>query len=128
MTRPRPTTDGRFTFDVLRADGPVLVDFYADWCRSCQLLDPVLDIAPGTRHLIRTGMADGREVAFFADDIQVPLAAGLLIIVAGWFIASLIERGLAAQGRNQVRTAICLSFTLPPAKLLATFVCSEQSI
>jgi len=43
MTRPRSTTDARFTFDVLRADSPVLVDFHADWCRSCQLLDPVLD-------------------------------------------------------------------------------------
>jgi thioredoxin 1 len=43
MTRPRTTTDARFVFDVLRADGPVLVDFYADWCRSCQLLAPVLD-------------------------------------------------------------------------------------
>lgn len=43
MTRPRTTTDARFAFDVLRADGPVLVDFHADWCRACQLLDPVLD-------------------------------------------------------------------------------------
>jgi thioredoxin 1 len=43
MTRPRTTTDARFTFDVLRADAPVLVDFHADWCRPCQLLDPVLD-------------------------------------------------------------------------------------
>ena len=34
MTRPRTTTDGRFTFDVLRAEGPVLVDFHADWRRS----------------------------------------------------------------------------------------------
>lgn len=43
MNRPRATTDARFTFDVVRADGPVLVDFHAGWCRSCQLLDPVLD-------------------------------------------------------------------------------------
>lgn len=42
-TRPHSTTDARFAFDVLRADTPTLVDFYADWCRSCQLLDPVLD-------------------------------------------------------------------------------------
>jgi len=36
--------------------------------------DPALDIPPGTRHLIRTGWVDGREVAFLTEDIQVPLA------------------------------------------------------
>lgn len=36
--------------------------------------DPLLEIAPGTRHVIRTGIVDGREVAFFSPDIQVPLA------------------------------------------------------
>ena len=36
--------------------------------------DPALDIPPGTRHVIRTGEVDGAEVAFFSDDIQVPLA------------------------------------------------------
>ncbi|MCY3547555.1 MAG: acetamidase/formamidase family protein [Gemmatimonadetes bacterium] len=36
--------------------------------------DPALDIPPGTRHVIRTGEVDGREVAFLSDDIQVPLA------------------------------------------------------
>ncbi len=35
--------------------------------------DPALDMAP-IRHVIRTGEVDGRGVAFFSDDIQVPLA------------------------------------------------------
>ena len=35
--------------------------------------DAPIDMPRGT-HVIRTGMADGREVAFFAPDIQVPLA------------------------------------------------------
>ncbi len=35
--------------------------------------DPQIDMPRGT-HVIRTGMADGREVAFFSPDIQVPLA------------------------------------------------------
>ncbi len=36
--------------------------------------DPAFEIPPGTRHLIRTGWVDGREVAFLSDDIHVPLA------------------------------------------------------
>ena len=36
--------------------------------------DPQLDIPQRTRHVIRTGEVDGREVAFVAQDIQVPLA------------------------------------------------------
>ena len=36
--------------------------------------DPALDIPPGTRHVIRTGMSGDREVAFFAEGIEVPLA------------------------------------------------------
>jgi len=36
--------------------------------------DPELDVAPGTRHLIRTGEAEGREVAFLSGGAQVPLA------------------------------------------------------
>ena len=35
--------------------------------------NPVLDIPPGTRHVIRTGMSNGREVAFFTPSIEVPL-------------------------------------------------------
>ena len=36
--------------------------------------DPLLDIAPGTRHVIRTASVSGRQVALFAPDIHVPLA------------------------------------------------------
>ena len=35
--------------------------------------DEALDIPRGTRHLIRTGVVDGRQVALFAPDIHVPL-------------------------------------------------------
>jgi thioredoxin 1 len=89
------------TFDqaVLQADGPVLVDFYADWCGPCQRLAPVLD-------RVAQDLTDGRIVKIDVDNspglaarYNVQSIPTLLVFVDG----QVVERTRGVQSEQELR-------------------------
>jgi thioredoxin 1 len=67
-------TDKSFEADVLDADRPVVVDFWAPWCGPCHALEPVLE---------RLENQAGGRVAFAKLNVdQNPLAAARYEVLA----------------------------------------------
>jgi thioredoxin 1 len=57
-TNVQPVTDAVFTSQVLEADRPAVVDFWAAWCPPCRVMNPVIEELA----------AEHPELAFFAMD------------------------------------------------------------
>ena len=60
------TSDAAFDIDVLKADNPVLVDYWAEWCGPCKMIAPILDEVSkdydGKLRVARMNVDENRDV------------------------------------------------------------------
>ena len=91
------TTDN-FEQEVLQAQQPVLVDFYADWCGPCQMVSPIVDEIAGERSDIKVCKVNVDEQMELAQSFGVSSIPTLVVISGG----KLVKHAVGAQPKSAI--------------------------
>lgn len=87
-----------FQAQVLESDKKVLLDFWAPWCRPCQMIGPVMEEVAQLRPDVLVGKVNIDEEMELASQFQVMSIPTLVVLEKG----QTIKREVGARGRDAI--------------------------
>ncbi len=105
MSNPREFTDANFRSEVLDSDQPVLVDFWAAWCRPCLVVGPTIEeLAKQYDGTVKVGKLNIDENPQAPSDFRISSIPAVLLFKDGKVVETLVgvqpkERYQAALGQ-----------------------------
>jgi thioredoxin 1 len=96
-------TDKNFQEEVLKADLPVLVDFWAPWCQPCKIVGPIVEELAGEyTGKLKVGKLNVDENPEAAGNFGVMSIPTLMIFKGGQPVKTVV----GAQGKEVLKKAI----------------------
>lgn len=96
-------TDQNFETEVMKSDLPVLVDFWAEWCAPCRMVNPIVEeLAKEYEGKIRVGKLNVDQESKTAAKYSVMSIPTLLIFKKGEVVKTMIGAQSKEKFKNQI--------------------------
>src|SRR6202021_2869172 len=104
-------SDADFEAEVLKATGPVVVDFWAEWCGPCRMIAPALDEISGAMgdkvKIVKLNVDESPKTASKYGVMSIPT---LMIFKDGEMASRQVGAAPKAKLQQWITAAVCSSF------------------
>ena len=91
-------TKSNFQEEVIKADKPVLLDFWASWCGPCRMVSPIVDEIAEERSDIKVGKINVDEQSELAARFRVMSIPTLVVMKNG----EIVTQSVGARPKAQI--------------------------
>src|SRR5215470_14782108 len=104
MSEVNAVSEGNFENEVIKANQPVVVDFWAEWCQPCKMLSPVLDKVAakfeGQLKVVKCNVDENQQIAVKYGVRGIP---NLIFFKDGKVIGQVV--GFASEGQLSAKVS-----------------------